>query len=173
VSSQPAGTDAETLGYGPTPRSWRFRVTILALVAVLLGSWAVVAQRANSERNALSHCAQTATSTVDYVERRLAALAAYIAPAVSKVPPYPGLGTILGDDATRERAGVSMALHDCRSVSVWWMHPSLRRARDAYVALMAAELRRLDRMIADGNTYYHGYHQIARLQRQAAHRLRA
>ena len=159
----------ETLAYERRATPWLVRL-VAALVIVLAGTAVILNERLDDkERPQLSRCASAAEAAIDGAEDRLTALAHYIAPEVD--PPRTrsarGLYALLSEDASTSLPTVEGARAKCLKVDVWSLHRSTRRARDGYVALMAAELDRLDRVVADGTAYYDGYDEIRRLRAAA------
>ena len=58
---------------------------------------------------------------------------------------------------------VEEALAGCRSVEVWPFNRSHDEVRDAYVAYLLAERRRLHAIVDDGSAYDQGYAEVQRL----------
>lgn len=155
---------AETVSFGGRSRWWP-RLVVVAVLLVLVALWSVSERQSDREKTALADCARAAEGAVGRAERRLAALASYIAPSVdsSTYRTFEGLHDVLSRDAGQHLPVVQRAHAVCGELSVWWLHTGVRREQDAYVALLTAELERLNRITLDGTEFYEGYDEIMRL----------
>lgn len=163
------GRVSETLSFERPMRSRWTGVFAGVLVTALACFWVVSERRADKERAEVARCSSAVVRAVDSAEKRLAALASYIAPAVdsSSYRTFEGLYATLSAEAERNLPRVRTALQSCHRVEVWWLHRSVLRGRDAAVALGDAELGRLEAVQADGTTFHDGYDVIARLRDEA------
>jgi uncharacterized protein HemX len=150
----------------------RHRLTAVALVAILgLGLVALAegARRAPAEEVALERCAERATSAVERAERRLSAMARYIAPQLGMATADldAQLLQLVARQAPAARTSVDRSLRACRGVDVWPLNRDHRRVRAAYVDLLVAEQSRLQRIARDGRAFYDGYPQVRSLRDEA------
>jgi hypothetical protein len=166
----PQAATTETLTYERRRRR-RWLLWVVTMVLLVAGGsyWVLDGQRRDGERLALTRCVEDARGAVERAERGLNTFYRYIAPAVDplRVESPAGIYVLLSRDAVKSRPLVQRSLARCRSVDVWWLHADLRRARNAYVALLYAELDRLERVIYDGMAYLGGSEAIRRLSDEA------
>jgi len=166
----PEAAQTETLAYERrTGRPWLPGVVAVAVLLVAGTAAVLDDRRGDAERSELARCARAAATALYQAENRLTAMARYIAPVVDplRVSPTTDLYSLLSDAAKPSLPDVERAQALCLRVDVWWLHSGNRRARDGYVALLAAELDRLVRVVADGTAFYDGYDEIMRLRADA------
>jgi len=171
----PEATKTETLAYERRSRRPWLPLVLAAAVLLVAGTAAVLNdRRSDEERAELTRCARVAVTALYRAENRLTAMARYIAPVVDplRVSPTTDLYSLLSDAAEPSLPDLEHAQELCRRIDVWWLHRDNRRARNGYVALLAAELDRLARVVADGTEFYDGYDEIMRLRADAERALR-
>lgn len=144
-------------------------VALVVLAVVAAGVWAEGVRRAPDERRALAACAEEAVAAVDLAERRLAAMAGYIAPGFSADFPTrgPALLELVSGQAASTVGRVEEARGLCQDAALWPTSTARRQARAALLALLEAEQRRLERIVAFGGAYYSGYEAVRDLRDRA------
>jgi hypothetical protein len=174
LSATPSET-VDRLADGPRVRRWPVVALVVVLVLVAAGGWAEGRRRAPAERSALEGCAQSAVGAASTAERRVAAITAYVVPALGTRDRGldQSLRELIGREAGRGLVPVDAALADCRAVRIWWFNESHDEALDAYVAFLLAQRDRLDDLRRDGQASARGYTEVRRLGEQAAARLAA
>lgn len=166
------GPDPDILEGAAIPRrTGRALGLLLALVLVVgVAAWAEGARRSPAERAAIDTCSTLATDAVERAEARLGAMASYVGPVrgTTTAEVDDGLMRMIADQAPDARAPVDAALRTCRGVDVWPLNAGHRDARDAHVALLAVEQRRLREIEDDGRRYYTGFAEVDALLAEAA-----
>lgn len=154
------------------PASRSLRVLGLVVVAALLAGlalWAEGVRRGEGERRAIDACAAGATEAVDRAERRLASMASYVRPAFGTAPAEvdAGLMRLVAGQVPEASPAVDAALAECRAVDVWRFNGDHRAARDAWIAYVAAEQRRLRAIADDGSSYFTGFEPVGARREEA------
>jgi hypothetical protein len=164
---------SETLAYERrTRRAWL--PLLVAAVVLAVAAAALDARRSDRERSEVDRCAKVAVAVVSDAESRLTTMARYIGPVVDppKLKNTTGVYSLLSRVAEPLLPDLASAELACQRIAVWQRHTSIRRARDRYVALLAAERTRLEGVVADGRAFNTGYDDIVRLLAEADRALR-
>lgn len=165
-SAEPEVLEADA----PTSRSLRV-VGVLVVAAIVVGAafWAEGVRRGGGERRAIDACAAQATEAVERAERRLSSMASYVRPAFGSAPAEvdAGLMRLVAGQVPEAQPAVEEALAECRAIEVWRFNADHREARDAWVAYVAAEQRRLQAIADDGGSYFTGFEAVSGRREEA------
>ena len=71
-----------------------------------------------------------------------------------------GLMRLVAGQVPEASPAVDAALAECRAVDVWRFNGDHRAARDAWIAYVAAEQRRLRAIADDGGSYFTGFEPV-------------
>lgn len=175
-------TEAHTGGVTTTPdpdvlevdgaprRTTRVLGIVVALVLVAgLAAWAEGVRRTPGERRAIDECATGAVDAVERAERRLGAMSSYVRPAFGNAPAEvdAGLLRLVAGQVPEAAPAVDQALAGCRDVDLWRFNTRHHEARDAWVAYLVAEQRRLRSIGRDGASYFSGFGVVSARRQEA------
>jgi hypothetical protein len=142
-------------------------VVVACLVAVV--AWRVDARSRDRDEGAVAACGEAALRADARATSAVLAMVLYIDPALYVVPAErrPGLVAVVADAAQRVLPGVRRALDLCRRTEVAWLHRDLTQRRTRYVDYLAARVRRLEEVAANGESYYRDQPRLAELRDRA------
>jgi hypothetical protein len=152
-------------------RGRRILVLVIAVLCVTaVVAWRVDARSRDRDERAVAACADAALRA----DVRASALVGYMVhevdPVLYKIPEGPrrdGIVELVAGAADRALPGVQTALALCRRTQVAWVHRTLVRRRDSYVDYLAARVRRLEEVAANGHSYYRDQPELAALRAEA------
>lgn len=153
------------------PRVLRMLAVGLVVATVIGGAamWLTGRYRAPEEAAALDRCVTQAEAAVRLAETKLGSMVRYVSPALGTVSPEldTDLYGLISTQADGLHHPVTETMDRCRTVELWPTSGERRRARDAYVAFLEAQVARLRAIAADGRAYYGRYDEMYRLRQEA------
>jgi hypothetical protein len=172
-ASDPAPAEVLEMDGGPglSARGRRILVVVAAVLCVAgLVAWRVDARSRDRDERAVATCGDAALRADVRASELVGYMVHEVDPVLWKIPEGPrrdGIVELVAGAADRALPGVRRALTLCRSTHVAWPHRTLVHRRDSYVDYLAARVRRLEEVAANGHSYYHDQPQLAALRDQA------
>jgi len=172
-ASDPAPAEVLEMDGGPRLSALGRRVLIVVVVVLCLAgvvAWRVDARSRDRDERAVAACGEAALRADVRASELVGYMVHEVDPVLYKIPEGPrrdGIVALVAGSADRALPGVRRALTLCRSTHVAWVHRTLVHQRDSYVDYLAARVRRLEEVAANGHSYYHDQPQLAALRDEA------
>jgi hypothetical protein len=172
-ADDPAGSEVLEVGERP-PTSARRRMVLAVTLVVLCVSgalaWRTDGVSREDDARAVEACREAALRADLRASNQVGYMGREVDQVLYKLPDGPqreGLLALVAKTAARTLPGMRSALARCRGSGVVWWHRDLGGRLAAYVDYLAARVRRLEQIAADGESYYRDQPRLAALRDKA------